>query len=175
LDIQSKEVLKSALINYEGTFIVVSHDREFLDGLTNRIWDIYDKTLKIHHYDVKEYLEKKLNVGSMNVDNDSKPKVEEVKTTVVEKEKPETKLSFEEQKELKRKKNALQNSIKKSEELINELEGKLKILDAELVEVDYNDKEKSGKLLNEYQEVKSKLDRTMYTWETAIEELEELI
>jgi ATP-binding cassette subfamily F protein 3 len=175
LDIQSKEVLKSALINYEGTFIVVSHDREFLDGLTNRIWDIYDKTLKIHHYDVKEYLEKKLNVGSMNVDNDSKPKVEEVKTSVVEKEKPETKLSFEEQKELKRKKNALQNSIKKSEDLINELEGKLKILDAELVEVDYNDKEKSGKLLNEYQEVKSKLDRTMYTWETAIEELEELI
>ncbi len=174
LDIQSKEVLKSALINYEGTFIVVSHDREFLDGLTNRIWDIYDKTLKIHHYDVKEYLEKKLNVSSMNVDNDMKQKVEEVKSYVIEKEKPESKLSFEEQKELKRKKNALQNSIKKSEDLINELEGKLKLLDAELVEVDYNDKEKSGKLLNEYQEVKSKLDRTMYSWETAIEELEEL-
>lgn len=174
LDIQSKEVLKSALINYEGTFIVVSHDREFLDGLTNRIWDIYDKTLKIHHYDVKEYLEKKLNVSSMNVDNDMKQKVEEVKSNVIEKEKPESKLSFEEQKELKRKKNALQNSIKKSEDLINELEGKLKLLDAELVEIDYNDKEKSGKLLNEYQEVKSKLDRTMYSWETAIEELEEL-
>ncbi|MCH2110732.1 MAG: ATP-binding cassette domain-containing protein, partial [Polyangiaceae bacterium] len=44
LDIQSKEVLKSALKNYEGTFIVVSHDREFLEGLTNRIWDIEDQT-----------------------------------------------------------------------------------------------------------------------------------
>lgn len=172
LDIQSKEVLKSALINYEGTFIVVSHDREFLDGLTNRIWDIYDKTLKIHHYDVKEYLEKKLNISSMNVEKDLK--VVEVKKTELVEDKPELKLSFEEQKELKRKKNSLQNSIKRNEELINELEQKLKTLDEALIDVDYNDKDKSSKLLNEYQEIKSKLDRTMYSWETAIEELEEL-
>jgi ATP-binding cassette, subfamily F, member 3 len=59
LDMQSKEVLKQALINYEGSFIVVSHDREFLDGLTNRIWDIDHGTLKIHHDGVKEYLAQK--------------------------------------------------------------------------------------------------------------------
>lgn len=60
LDLQSKEVLKDALINYEGTFVIVSHDREFLEGLTNRIWDIEDKALKIHHFSVQEFLQRKL-------------------------------------------------------------------------------------------------------------------
>ena len=59
LDIQSKEVLKQALKTYEGTFIVVSHDREFLDGLTNRIWEIEEQQLKVHHYGVKDFLSRK--------------------------------------------------------------------------------------------------------------------
>ena len=64
LDIISKEVLKSALINYEGTFIVVSHDREFLNGLTNRIWDIEDQGLKIHHFGVQEFLQRKMDLSN---------------------------------------------------------------------------------------------------------------
>ena len=56
LDILSKNVLKEALKNYAGTFIVVSHDRDFLDGLTNRIWDIANKQIRVHHFDLAEYL-----------------------------------------------------------------------------------------------------------------------
>jgi ATP-binding cassette subfamily F protein 3 len=56
LDIASKNVLKHALMTYEGTFIVVSHDRDFLQGLTNRIWDIKDKKVRIHFDDVQGYL-----------------------------------------------------------------------------------------------------------------------
>ena len=56
LDLQSKEVLKEALMHYEGTFIIVSHDREFVDGLSNRIWDIENQGVKIHHFELKEYL-----------------------------------------------------------------------------------------------------------------------
>ena len=56
LDIASKNVLKQALLSYEGTFVVVSHDRDFLHGLTNRIWDIKDKKVRIHFDDVQEYL-----------------------------------------------------------------------------------------------------------------------
>ena len=52
-------MLKHALKSYEGTFVVVSHDREFLDGLTNRIWEIEDQKLRIHHFDVKEFLRRK--------------------------------------------------------------------------------------------------------------------
>ena len=66
LDIQSKEVLKSALKNYEGTFIVVSHDREFLDNLTNRIWDIENKALKIHHFGVKDFLKRKMELMQLD-------------------------------------------------------------------------------------------------------------
>ncbi|MEJ6505788.1 MAG: ABC-F family ATP-binding cassette domain-containing protein [Crocinitomicaceae bacterium] len=56
LDIASKNVLKQALLSYEGTFIVVSHDRDFLQGLTNRIWDIKDKKVRVHFDDVQGYL-----------------------------------------------------------------------------------------------------------------------
>lgn len=163
LDIQSKEVLKRALINYEGTFIVVSHDREFLDGLTNRIWDIQDKTLKIHHYDVKEYLAMKMAVPEDK---------EQVVLKVTEKKVEKPPISAEEQKEIKRKKTQLQNSIKKSEELIATLEQKIQSMDEVLATLDYTDEVKSTKILSEYNAEKAKLDNIMAEWETALEELD---
>ncbi len=172
LDIQSKEVLKRALQQYEGTFIVVSHDREFLDGLTNRIWDIQDQTLKIHHYGVKEYLEMKMGTTpEKTADSPTKTNpAKEIKAEEVSGEK----LSYEATKELKRKKNSLQNNIKKFEDQISQYESELKQLDEALVDVDYSDKEKSGGLLNKYEETKSKLDFTMHCWEQAMEELENI-
>lgn len=177
LDIQSKEVLKRALQQYEGTFIVVSHDREFLDGLTNRIWDIQDKTLKIHHYGVKEYLQMKMGVDAnvaVTKEKAEKIKVEEKFVTVSNASKAEQKLSYEDAKEAKRKKNTLQNQIKKHEDQINAFEKELKRLDEVLVDVDYSDKEKSSALLNEYEQTKSKLDFAMHCWEQAMEEMEGL-
>ncbi|MGV3629974.1 MAG: ABC-F family ATP-binding cassette domain-containing protein [Bacteroidota bacterium] len=174
LDIQSKEVLKRALQQYEGTFIVVSHDREFLDGLTNRIWDIQNQTLKIHHYGVKEYLAMKMGTaGETNTGPEKKAKPEAKEATLAVTAPPAEKLSYEATKELKRKKNSLQNNIKKYEEQISQFEGELKQLDEALVEVDYSDKQKSSELLNRYEETKSKLDFTMHCWEQAMEDLEE--
>lgn len=170
LDIQSKEVLKRALINYEGTFIVVSHDREFLDGLTNRIWDIQDKTLKIHHYDVKEYLAMKMSVEDPSTSMKSVVQPEKKEEAPVVKET----LSFEDQKELKRKKTQLQNQVKKSEELIAALETKIKNMDETLANLDYTDEAKSSAVLGEYNLAKSQLDEAMLLWETALEELGEI-
>ena len=86
LDMQSKEILKSALINYEGTFIVVSHDREFLEGLTNRIWDIEKESLKIHHFTLNEYL---LYKNESKLKNEGKllSQTEKVKAPKIVKEK----------------------------------------------------------------------------------------
>lgn len=169
LDIQSKEVLKRALINYEGTFIVVSHDREFLDGLTNRIWDIQDKTLKIHHYDVKEYLSKKMAF------EDPKPKMNQQPVTEKKEEKAaKPPVSFEEQKEMKRKKTQFQNQVKKSEELIASLEKKISTMDETLVTLDYTDEVKSAAVLAEYDLTKKQLEQAMSDWETALEELSRL-
>lgn len=168
LDIQSKEVLKQALLNYEGTFIIVSHDREFLDGLTNRIWDIQDKTLKIYHYDVKEYLAKKLQI--------EEPVLKQKKQSekpIVEIEKPKP-LSQEETKDLKRKKNSIQNNIKKFEEKIAMLETQISEMDKEIASLDYTDTEKSSTILNNYEKLKKDLDNVMSYWEQEMEELEKL-
>jgi ATP-binding cassette subfamily F protein 3 len=171
LDIQSKEVLKQALINYEGTFLVVSHDREFLDGLTNRIWDIENQTLKIHHYHVKEYLAMKM------ADPDAHAKglkQKDKKEVVVEKKEVKPAISQEEQKELKRKKTQLQNTVKKSEELIATLEKKIKELDVVLVTLDYSDEAKSTPVLENYSKSKADLDQAMEDWELSLEKLSEL-
>ena len=169
LDIQSKEVLKEALKNYEGTFIVVSHDREFLEGLTNRIWDIEDKTLKIHHFGVQEFLKRKMYHDM------SEEKVKHAEIPVqVQKEVETPKLSFEEAKELKRKKNQLNNLVKRVEDAINAHEVLLAKMDEEIALLDYTNEEQSNKLLAEYSKVKAELDQLMMDWEKATEELMEL-
>lgn len=175
LDIQSKEVLKEALKNYQGTFVVVSHDREFLDGLTNRIWDIEDKTLKVHHFDVKEFLKRKMSTDQPDLKAPkagSAPKSVEVEETVSPS--PESTLSFEEKKELKRRKNQLSNQVKRSEDEIALLEKQIAEMDAQLANLDYTDEAASAKLLADYTALKQRLDEQMQLWESATEELMEI-
>lgn len=175
LDIQSKDVLKRALQQYEGTFIVVSHDREFLDGLTNRIWDIQDQGLKIHHYGVKEYLEMKMGTGgAAKEQTETKTAVLRPLENTPRRKEEMGEISYSDAKEIKRRKSSLQNSIKKYEEQIGQLEKELRELDSALVDIDYSDKEKSGALLNKYEETKNRLDFTMHCWEQAMGELEEI-
>ncbi|MDP4866007.1 MAG: ABC-F family ATP-binding cassette domain-containing protein [Crocinitomicaceae bacterium] len=168
LDIQSKEVLKQALQSYEGTFIVVSHDREFLDGLTNRIWDIDNKTLKIHHFGVKEFLEQKMqSFQDVKAPNPLKIKQEEIVA-----EKPvEQKLTYEEAKEQKRLKTQLNNQLSKAEKAIEEYEIKLKELDVVIANLDYSDEANAAKVLSDYDAIKKLLDGEMEKWEKTTEEL----
>ncbi len=170
LDIISKEVLKSALINYEGTFIVVSHDREFLDGLTNRIWDIEDKGLKIHHFGVQEFLQRKMEISETLKNNISEKKIN--KSIPIELEvKIEKTYSIDEQKEKKRKKNQLNNKIKKTEENITLFEAEIKRMDELIINLDYTDEKVSSKILTEYENIKVKLNQEMEIWEKTTEEL----
>ena len=169
LDIQSKEVLKQALKTYEGTFIVVSHDREFLDGLTNRIWEIEDQQLKVHHYGVKDFLsrktassEKKINVTSVK------------KEVVVETNESEQKLTYQEEKDRKRLKNKLQNQVNKSEQKIDELESKIAEQDLIIADLNYDDKAKAESILSAYNTLKAKLDEQMSLWEEGTEGLMEM-
>ena len=169
LDIQSKEVLKQALKIYEGTFIVVSHDREFLDGLTNRIWEIEEQQLKVHHYGVKDFLsrktassEKKINVTSVK------------KEVVIETNESEQKLTYQEEKDIKRLKNKLQNQVNKSEQKIDELESKIAEQDLIIADLNYDDKAKAESILSAYNTLKAKLDEQMSLWEEGTEGLMEM-
>lgn len=172
LDIQSKEVLKQALKNYEGTFIVVSHDREFLQDLTNRIWDIEDKTLKIHHFGVKEFLERKMAISTEKENAKKKNKkgvieVVEVAPAPVE----VVELDRDQVKELKKLKNSLNNRINLAETEIEKLEAKIKEMDELIANIDYSDEAKSQKLLEDYSALKSTLDAQLEIWEKSTEEL----
>ncbi|MDF3028534.1 MAG: transporter related protein [Fluviicola sp.] len=168
LDIQSKQVLKRALLQYEGTFLIVSHDREFLDGLTNRIWDIEDQTLKIHHFGVYEYLQRKLS--------DTSSKKVESKTVQKEVvvEQPVKNQSQEERKENKRKKNQIQNKVREHEKRVQELEKEVKVLEDQLATMDFTDSAKTAPVLKAFEEVKSKLDYYSDLWMEATEELESI-
>jgi ATP-binding cassette subfamily F protein 3 len=170
LDLQSKEVLKEALINYQGTFVVVSHDREFLEGLTNRIWDIEDQTLKIHHFSVQEFLERKLALQ----DAPSKKAVAEKKEEKKVVEEKKSNLSYDEQKEQKRLKNQLNTRIRKAEDEIETLEKEIHLLQQEVELMDYSDEEKSAHVLEKFANKKAALDTSMAEWEKATDELLEI-
>lgn len=169
LDIQSKEVLKKALQQYEGTFIIVSHDREFLDGLTNRIWDIEDKQLKVHHFTVQEYLNFKSDAfdNSQKLGKTSKRKKEDTKKTISSQP-----ISYQEEKAQKKRLNKLKNDIKKEEQKIERLEKAITEMDAELAALDYSDEQKMTRLMQSYEELKQNLDKTIVVWENKTLELE---
>ena len=163
LDIQSKEVLKEALKNYEGTFIVVSHDREFLDGLTNRIWEIQAKLLRVHHFDVKEYLKMQFQPDNEKTKQKNQ-QIQEVKSE----------RSHEETKEIKRRKNQLSNRIQKVEDLIKEHEQSIEKLNAQISELDYSDEAAANKVLAVFAEKKESLDQFMEEWENLTLEMDSL-
>lgn len=174
LDIQSKEILKKALQSYEGTFIVVSHDREFLDGLTNRIWDIEDKSLKIHHFGVKEFLKRKMEMMQQSVSDTKAESVKSSSKIEIKEDKIEVELSYDEKKEIKRLKNKFQNQVNKSEERISELEEEIGKMDVVLAELDYNNEELANKTLAQYEKLKKELDEQMILWEEGTEKLVEM-
>jgi hypothetical protein len=92
---------------------------------------------------------------------------------VVKEEKPV--LSFDEAKELKRKKNKLSNQVKRCEESIAELEEKISTLDKQIAGLDYTDETLSAKLLAEYKNLQATLDAKMAEWETSTQELEQIM
>ena len=130
---------------------------------------IENKTLKIHHFGVKEFLKRKMEPEfSAEIIN----KGSESEEIILEK--PSEKLSFEENKELKRRKNQLNNQVNKFEELISKLESKIKEMDILIAALDYSNEVESSRLLLEYQKIKEDLDSAMLNWEKATEELMEM-
>lgn len=172
LDMQSKEVLKQALKNYEGTFIVVSHDREFLDGLTNRIWDIENKHLKIHHFTVQEYLKRKSDAFTKK----DGPKQKEEARIEAERQKEVVKntLSYADQKELKRLHNKTKNGVSRAEDNITRLENEIEKMNVLIASLDYSDEAAANEQLAKYEALKHELDQTMTEWENLNNELIDL-
>ena len=160
LDIKSKNVLKEALSRFEGTLILVSHDRDFLQGLTNIVYEFKDHKIKEYLGDIDYYLEQR-KVESLR---------EVEKRTVVKKEAPKEKKqqSYEDQKKLK----SLNNKLSNIESKINQLERDLKKIDLEL-EVNYEEVTSKPNFFDNYQKKKSDLQGLMQKWEDIQLEIDE--
>ncbi len=165
LDLNSKEILKEALKAYEGTLLLVSHDRDFLDGLSNKIWEIKDYRLKTHLFDVNEFLKR---IGNDFYDKQNLSALDKTKSE--KKAKQPTKNNYEVQQKIKK----TETKIRSSEKRITDLEESLKSHLEVLEQTDYNDSEKYQKALNEYEEVEKRLNQEVENWENLELKLEEI-
>lgn len=161
LDIKSKNVLKDALKSFEGTLILVSHDRDFLQGLTNKVYEFKDHKIKEYLGDIDYFLEQR-NLQNLR-EAEKKTVVSEVK------EKRTAGEEYEIQKKLKSVKNKLSNV----ESTISSLEIEIATIDTELL-INYEETIAKPHFFDKYQEKKKKLKKLMEEWEVLQETVESL-
>ena len=165
LDIQSKEIIKLALQKFEGTLIVISHDREFLQGLADKIFEFRDGKMKEFLGNVDEYLEYRQKESIREISAE-KSKLSEMKAEPVVELKPEPVVP-KSQFVSKDQKN-IQNKIKKTEEKISELETEI-----EKFEADFTKENPSEETLEKYNSKKEELDLALQEWEFLATQLED--
>lgn len=175
LDLRSKEVLKQALINYDGTLILVSHDRDFLSGLAEHIYEVRATGLKQYIGDIRDFLLEKraASIAEFEADRQQGAKAAP-KPAAPKAEASNQKLSYEERKARKRQRRKLQNKVSKCEREIADLETRLAEMDAEIAGMDYEDQKKAQDKLHAYGKVQRELEGQMAAWEEASNALEAL-
>ena len=159
LDIQSKNVLKAALQNFEGTLILVSHDRDFLDGLSEKVYEFRNQKLKEYLGDINYYLEQR-SLNSLREAEKKDPKEKAPKSS--------SGLNHE----IQKKKRSIQNKISNTESKINALEKQLAEWDLALA-VNYDETVSDSTFFDKYHSKKEELQVSIKRWENLQEELEQ--
>lgn len=168
LDMRSKDVLKDALREFDGTVIVVSHDREFLDGLVDKVYEFGNQRVVEHLGGIYEFLEKKkmdslrelersTQAASLATDADGQP--------------TQNKLSYEARKEQSKAIKKVEKAVAEAENKITELENSIAAIEARLATPEGAS---DTSLYNDYSSLKKELSDTMDTWTELTMELEEL-
>ena len=183
LDLASKDVLKKAILEFDGTAIIVSHDRDFLDGLVNKVYEFGGGKVLEHIGGIYDYLSKKKldSLQQLEITNSaskaaaqSKAAQTKIETGVSSKtttDLPVSKLSYQQQKELNSKIRKVERQIEDIEKKIESHENEISVMETYLAtpegasDMDY---------LQKYVEVKAKLDKVMNKWERMTLELEKL-
>ncbi|MCL4130464.1 UNVERIFIED_CONTAM: hypothetical protein GTU68_024679 [Idotea baltica] len=162
LDIQSKNVLKTALQNFEGTLIVVSHDRDFLQGLTNKVYEFKDQKIKEYLGDIDYYLEQRKAANFRAIE-----KKQEVQKAKVVSDKGQN--SFKDQKKIK----SIKNKLSSIEKKIADLEKNISKNDHDLL-MNYDATIAQPNFFDTYNRRKKDLEDLMISWEKATLDLEKL-
>ena len=167
LDIPSKEVLKEAIKTFDGTAIIVSHDREFLDGLVTKVYEFSHKKVKEHLGGIYDFLQHK------KIDSLHDLEITEKNQSIIKEEKTisENKLSYEARKELSKKIKKTEKSIQEVESLISKLESQISEMQNQLDDVE---KSSDVDFIFLLQKKQHELEQKIYEWELLNEELEKL-
>ena len=159
LDIQSKKILKEALNHFEGTLLMVSHDRDFLSGLCHQVLEFKDGKTKLFLDDVNTYLE-----------NKKMDSLKELEKTERKSKQPEKGVNDY---TLQKKEKSLKNKLSKLEDQIATLEREIKAIDLEL-EINYDQTISTPDFFDHYQEKKKRLSQHMENWEELVAAIESI-
>lgn len=165
LDMRTKDILKSALADFDGTVIVVSHDRDFLDGLVSKVYEFGNHRVREHLCGIYEFLEKKKIQSLQELEIKDKtvaPHQEKVMTA--------SKISYQEQKEHEREVRRAEKHVKSLEQQIADTETAIAEIEAKLSQGNASDPE----IFTRHAELNKSLEDVMSQWEQACEELEKL-
>lgn len=166
LDIPSKKVLKEALQHFEGTLILVSHDRDFLQGLSNMVYEFRDGGIKPFLGDIDFYLDQR-NVSDFR-EVEKKEVAAPASGNLNAPEKAEKNLDYQAQKKLK----SLKNRLSSLEKQIQELESEIAEIDHQML-MNYDQTISEDGFFDRYQARKVKLEKLMQQWETLTGEVEQ--
>ena len=174
LDIRSKDILKQALLNYDGTLILVSHDRDFLTGLADTVYEFKDKKIKQYKGGIEYFLEKK-RVENQNVvqrDGANFVLTAQPQKNVADQQKDNkasSKELYQQKKERDKQLRKLKNAVEKSEQRVTLLETELQNIQDLLNDT----KNQTQENFKKYEDLKTELDNEMQYWENATMELEQ--
>ena len=167
LDITSKELLKKALKNYDGSLIVVSHDREFLQGLTQKVYEFKSHNIKEYIGDIDTFLSEK------DLESFKELEISQNKQKDIKQDKSERQISYSEQKKQKKKLKSLKNRISKLERNIEEMDKAQKEIDLQLSDPEkFKEFSSQEGFFDQYNNDQKKKQKLELDWEGLVEELE---
>jgi ATP-binding cassette subfamily F protein 3 len=174
LDLRSKDVLKNAVKEFDGTVIVVSHDRDFLDGLVDKVYEFGGGKVREHIGGIYDFLEMKRleNEGITGLDGETNHRTTSQPAQVQQQEASAGRLSYEEQKEQNKLRKRAEKVVKDCEQLIEKIEAEIATVEEKMATPEGAS---DMKLIGQYTDLKKKLDSAVEEWETASMELEELL
>ena len=169
MDIRSKDILKQALKSYDGTLIIVSHDRDFLDGLVDKLYEFRDGKVKEHLGGVQEFLERRKLENLSELERHYKPETEKPVEVVQKKE--EAKQEYQAKKYVSKEEKKIRNRISFLEKGIEQIESKMAEIESVLMNPGPDDD--IMELTRAYLENKRELDFKMEEWEKLNEQLDQ--
>ncbi len=173
LDLQSKEALEYALQEYDGTLLLISHDRYFLDKLVTRVFELHDGTIAGYEGNYSDYLRLKELRENARVEP---PTTQKIQQNTVKKSKERKRLEAQARQAVSKQRNALQQEIAELEQNIEQMEIRKKQLENALADpATYKDQEQAVQLKQEYADLEDQLTKAEERWEKANLELEDLL